>query len=1044
MSDKYFVVKNGLTVNTNFSVNSSILTFGNSSANITMNTSSISIGSTIVNTTFFSSTANNSLYLGNIPASSYAQLSAIPNLTSNNSLYLGGVISSNYAQLSGANFTGNILNSSVNPAIIQNKNASGGSNQLLGQTNGNKRWQIQLGTAGAENGSNSGSDFGIYNYADNGTYLGNPLNILRSNGLVNINYGLNVTGATVSYQLYSATTPHMLLEQTSTSWGVAANFNSYRYLTTSSGAIDGNFRQVNIGAGGIAIGYNNTPIYNSSDALYINGNVGIGTTAPAYNLDIYSINPTMRVNASNNTQTSTLLLQCSGVQALQIAMNGTSGYIHNLNSGGTTYYIADNNIFTNYAGNHLSNMDINGNIAFGSDNGDYGRTWDLVLTRNKNSATQVGIINNAIGANAVARLEFVGGTANSSHNIDLNDNNGVPYVTHYSASAVRYDQYASNAHLFTNVGGTEYMRIQNGRVGIGTTAPGYTLDVIGNAHISSDLNINGRINSNNGLDLNNGPASNIIFTDNSAGTDFKTFDIYGAGGALNFRLVNDADTAATNWMTVNRTGYANPVVTINGSLLIPTVATSDNSNNAASTSFVRNVIPTFNYAPLSGANFTGAVTAPYMTTTTLDSGGAGLRIQYPGAANDFMIRNDGNNTYFLFSNSQNAIFNNLRPFNIQNSTGLVTMSNGLTISTLPLSDNSNNAASTSFVRNNLGNFSNYIYITSTSTLASNVYGAAIQLAGGGYTVTLPTAASAAFAGQTITFYGGSGSTTIAPNAADYIYSPANGMGVSNGTPVILKNGETITLMSHGPSSNEWDIVGGSFLSGGSAPGAGRSSLKIVASGTAGTITANYLTLFNSSGNQYKISNFNASINSTYSGYGGVDTGTIGYNSLYPFYYVYAIYNPASNTSGCIFSLSLNNPTLPSGFTYFYRIGTVAINSSNQFVSTIQYDNVVAYTNTQLIKSIIGTSSFTAISVGAFIPSTASHIKIGIYIPYAGNAQYTSIAPNSSYTTTTAPISQVYGNAVFYDNMLLESSNIYYFSGSSGVNNIYTNGWTDNI
>src|SRR5579864_3420713 len=59
MTDSPFKVKNTLIDNTGFSTNSTLLTLGNSSVNVTMNS------------TNFSGTSNNSLYLGGDIASDY-------------------------------------------------------------------------------------------------------------------------------------------------------------------------------------------------------------------------------------------------------------------------------------------------------------------------------------------------------------------------------------------------------------------------------------------------------------------------------------------------------------------------------------------------------------------------------------------------------------------------------------------------------------------------------------------------------------------------------------------------------------------------------------------------------------------------------------------------------------------------------------------------------------------------------------------------------------------------------------------------------------
>jgi len=63
------------------------------------------------------------------------------------------------------------------------KGGSGvGSNIFGATTAGSLRWQLTLGTGGAEGGSNSGSDFQLTNYSDAGALLSTPLAIARGTG----------------------------------------------------------------------------------------------------------------------------------------------------------------------------------------------------------------------------------------------------------------------------------------------------------------------------------------------------------------------------------------------------------------------------------------------------------------------------------------------------------------------------------------------------------------------------------------------------------------------------------------------------------------------------------------------------------------------------------------------------------------------------------------------------------------------------------------------------------------------------------------------
>ncbi|EHQ28643.1 tail fiber protein [Mucilaginibacter paludis] len=66
------------------------------------------------------------------------------------------------------------------------------------------------------------------------------------------------------------------------SWGTESYASNFRFIDISS-TEGGNILQAN--GYGIGIGYN-PPLYNSSDKLYINGNVGIGTTTPDAKLSV--------------------------------------------------------------------------------------------------------------------------------------------------------------------------------------------------------------------------------------------------------------------------------------------------------------------------------------------------------------------------------------------------------------------------------------------------------------------------------------------------------------------------------------------------------------------------------------------------------------------------------------------------------------------------------------------------------------------------------------------------------------------------------------
>lgn len=74
--------------------------------------------------------------------------------------------------------------------------------------------------------------------------------------------------------------------------------------------------------------------------------------------------------------------------------------------------------------------------------------------------------------------------------------------------------------------------------------------------------------------------------------------------------------------------------------------------------------------------------------------------------------------------------------------------------------------------------------------------------------------------------------------------------------------------------------------------------------------------------------------------GGLDTGTVTYDT---FYYLFAIYNPTTQTSDALFSESKTSPTLPSGYTKKKYVGSVLTDGSNNLVGFRQIGNLFRYT-----------------------------------------------------------------------------------------------------
>ncbi|HMQ77789.1 MAG TPA: hypothetical protein PKE21_17040 [Flavobacteriales bacterium] len=114
----------------------------------------------------------------------------------------------------------------------------------------------------------------------------NELERMRIMGNGNVGIGTSTPSNRLTVSGHFGIGTLMNLEQVTPSWGSPALFTAHRYIQTNTAATDGNWKQFNVGAGGVSIGFSEVPAYASTDALYVNGRVGIGTNGPGADLEI--------------------------------------------------------------------------------------------------------------------------------------------------------------------------------------------------------------------------------------------------------------------------------------------------------------------------------------------------------------------------------------------------------------------------------------------------------------------------------------------------------------------------------------------------------------------------------------------------------------------------------------------------------------------------------------------------------------------------------------------------------------------------------------
>jgi hypothetical protein len=87
-----------------------------------------------------------------------------------------------YVNVTGDTMSGNLSINMNSPTLLLQKNGPGQNATIFGTLGATSRWAISLGNTATESGSNAGSNFEIYRYADGGALNDVALSINRANG----------------------------------------------------------------------------------------------------------------------------------------------------------------------------------------------------------------------------------------------------------------------------------------------------------------------------------------------------------------------------------------------------------------------------------------------------------------------------------------------------------------------------------------------------------------------------------------------------------------------------------------------------------------------------------------------------------------------------------------------------------------------------------------------------------------------------------------------------------------------------------------------
>jgi hypothetical protein len=319
-----------------------------------------------------------------------------------------------------------------------------------------------------------------------------------------------------------------------------------------------------------------------------------------------------------------------------------------------------------------------------------------------------------------------------------------------------------------------------------------------------------------------------------------------------------------------------------------------------------------------------------------------------------------------------------------------------------------------------------------------------------------------------------GANTITLTSQDASSAAANRL--AGPAPVLMLPGEVSTLKYDGAASR-WRLMSTTSLSLG-APLIGASGLKITNGGTPNTqvvVTANQVVMQDSSGRAISRNNVSVTIDLTTgtstSAANGMDGEARGTSN---WLYIWVIDNgvaPAGLVS--LASGTGLTPTLPTGYTYKFRVGAMRVDGSGNLLRTIQLGPEAQYQVQAAGALPVITSSFstywTAQSVVNFVPATATKISVSAEVVtvlpsnLAGNAG-AGVAPNPNYGTPNTsgrpPVTSLFsviangtypsttGVSSSLTTMTLESTNIYTGSavtGSASLTAVLSAvGWRDNV
>jgi hypothetical protein len=520
-------------------------------------------------------TSNNATNLGGVAASGYqttAGLSSnVATLTSNNTSFVGSVSAANvvsnaqlssnlanYAALSGAAFTGAV--SVSNTFTVTGNLVVTGTTFSANVTNldvTDKNITVAKGSATAAAADGAGltvdtANVGWYYHNASNTWQSNvgitpSANVTFNLGTTTLNWANvhanNIVGVNVFGTIQTTSQPNITANNTTNAFGKTEGNLNVNNATTAYGKTE-----IALNVNSALTSNNSTNLGGQAAAFYTNAtNITTGTL-PYAQIPANVINTTAAFTRTGiTTFSANVVLGSSGLSSN--GGFGTAGHVLHTN-GTSTYWAADDN-----SGGTVTSV-ATGN---GMTGGTITATGTVsVLANNGLSANATGVYvvpgNGLVTSNSTGVHVGAGsGVTINSTAVAVNPNTGiVANATGVYVNAVYINTISSNSATFANssvtntftVGTASYF-VANGNLGVGTTTPGYKLQVAGDVSISGNTFTNSNFYSQT--------TTNKTLSVSFSGSNTLTLDI----ASSNFFNI----TLDRNVISITLTNVPNNVVT---------------------------------------------------------------------------------------------------------------------------------------------------------------------------------------------------------------------------------------------------------------------------------------------------------------------------------------------------------------------------------------------------------------------------------------------------------------------------------------------------